>query len=116
MTEPIAAAHVVLTETGEYRLSELNEGQFVSGPIMKRLQIASSDNSAIEKLLLLAPAVHFVGLWSRLGNEDQDEVLPVPPTIHGLPIAPLKPAELFRALCDEANRATGNHLNSPRST
>jgi hypothetical protein len=111
VTEPIAAAHVVLTETGEYRLSELNEGQFVSSPIMKALQIAASEKSVLEKLLLLAPAVYFVGLWARFGNEDQDRVLPIEPTIHGLPIDPLTPAQLLRALCDEANRAAGNHVS-----
>ncbi|MBX9648358.1 MAG: hypothetical protein K2X57_15045 [Xanthobacteraceae bacterium] len=116
-SDPIAAAFAVLTESGEYRLAELNEGQYVSNT-MKGIETASSllqgplkpDGDLVpDMLLLIVPGVYFVGLWARYDGRGQDWVLPIDPTIHGLDREkPLKPAELLANLRKAARRAAGH--------
>lgn len=116
-SDPIAAAFAVLTESGEYRLAELNEGQYVSNT-MKAIATASSllqgslkpdGGDAPEALLLIVPGVYFVGLWARHHDRDQDWILPIDPTVHGLnPEKPVKAAELLDNLRKAARRAVGH--------
>jgi hypothetical protein len=116
-SDPIAAAFAVLTESGEYRLAELNEGQYVSNT-MKGIEIASSllqgplkpdGDRAPDMLLLIVPGVYFVGLWARYDGRGQDWILPIDTTIHGLnPEKPLRPADLLVNLRKAAGRAVGH--------
>jgi len=119
LNEPIAAAYVALTNSGGYRLSELNEGQFVASTMNAFQTLLSGDQAAFreesqspafELLLLTVPAVYFVGLWARFDCEDDDWVLPVHPTTRGLKCSPISPAKLLPILRDEAERSRGNEL------
>ncbi len=105
--KPIAAAHVTRTVQGELRLSELNEGQFVNNT-MEALQIVLSEkeNRSFELLLLVAPAVCFVGWWAQFDDERHDWVLPVTPTIHRLGPDAISPSKLLLALKTEFIQAS----------
>jgi hypothetical protein len=115
-SDPIAAAFAVLTESGEYRLAELNEGRYVSNT-MKGIETASAllrgplkppGDHAPDVLLLFVPGAYFVGLWTRYDGRDRDWILPIDPTVHGLdPEKPVKPAELLGNLRKAARRAAG---------
>src|SRR5262249_39271041 len=117
----IAAAHVMRTDQGELRLSELNEGPFV-GNTMDALQtiLSKSKNKGeaageippFELLLVIAPAVYFVGWWARFDSEGVDWVLPVEPTLRGLDSTPIPSSQLLPALQKEYIRASRYRLSS----
>jgi len=105
--KPIAAAHVLQTDQGELRLSELNEGQFVDNTldalqIVTRTSNKSSGDGPIifpdEILLLVAPALSFVSWWLKYDHEANDLVLPVAPTLNGLKLEPIPSSELIAFL------------------
>jgi hypothetical protein len=111
----IAAAHVMRTDQGELRLSELNEGQFVGGSMDALQTIFSKTENKdegskppeFELLLVVAPALCFVGWWARFENEHDDWVFPVDPTtIRGLGSTLISSSDLIPALQREYIRAS----------
>jgi len=83
--QPIAAAHALVNDSGDYQLGELNEGPFVAGtfeafqkPSVRRAMSKKLDGNPFEEaLLLVAPAIHFAGLWIRFQREQPDFILPL---------------------------------------
>src|SRR6266446_3816375 len=80
----IAAAHAFLTSSGNYRLGELNEGLYIERtlmamqtPFVTEAMSRKIDGSAVELLLLIAPAIGFAGLWVRFEQQDKDFILPL---------------------------------------
>lgn len=70
--QPIAAARALLFESGEYRLTELNEGPFVEGTA-EAFRVARKRLPSFEPLFLNVPALCVAALWmrERKGNEDR---------------------------------------------
>ncbi|MET4455461.1 hypothetical protein [Bradyrhizobium sp. RT3b] len=111
---PIAAAHVMRDVQGEFRLSELNEGQFVAGTLEALKDVFgefggdSKDETRLppfELLLLVAPAVCFVGWWLQFEDQRYDWIVPVSPTFSSIKSKRLAPKELVRALKEEYEHA-----------
>jgi hypothetical protein len=113
--EPIAAAHAVLSESGHYRLSELNEGEFVKGtkaafpyvPAAVQVTPGGSDRKPLEVLLLFVPSVYFAGLWARFQNEEDDVVTPIEPTsrdLHPFVRTSISTAKLLGILSEAAKK------------
>lgn len=83
--EPVAAAHAFLTDRGDYRLGELNEGLYieqtakaVETPFITDAMSRKIDgNTSGELLLLIAPAIGFAGLWVRFKQQEKDFILPL---------------------------------------
>lgn len=111
----IAAAHVARTDRGELRLSELNEGQFVGNTLdaLKTIILEAESEKkdrvrlpSFELLLLVAPAVCFVGWWAQFENKQDDWILPVAPTVRGIEPKRIVPKKLIPALKEEFLRAS----------
>ena len=108
--EPIAAAHALVTDGGNYQLGELNEGPFVTGTFeaMQAPAVRSAMSPKLhgdpfeEALLLVAPAIHFAGLWIRFQREDPDFILPLDQR-HLPRFAEVEPSKLLSTLCQTAS-------------
>jgi hypothetical protein len=107
---PIAAAHAFLTENGDYRLGELNEGPYVAStfeafqsPSVRQAMSPKMDGNPFEEVLLLfAPAIYFAGLWVRFQREDPDFILPLDQSY--LPaFDEVEPRKLLSTLCEAAS-------------
>ncbi|QIO98823.1 hypothetical protein [Bradyrhizobium symbiodeficiens] len=117
---PIAAAHVMRTDRGELRLSELNEGQFVVNTLDALKTIFEAGNESkdelnlpsFELLLLVAPAVCFVGWWAQFEDQHDDWVLPVTPTVRGIEPKRIEPKKLIPLLKEEFFRASHDLVTS----
>lgn len=108
--EPIAAAHALVNDNGDYLLGELNEGPYVTGtfeafqtPSVRKAMSKKFDANPFEEtLLLIAPAICFVGLWVRFQREDPDFIVPLDQRY--LPaFADVEPRKLLSTLFEAAS-------------
>jgi len=105
--EPIAAAHALMNDDGDYLLGELNEGPYVTGtfeafqtPSVRRAMSRKLDGNPFEEaLLLVAPAIYFAGLWIRFQREDPDFILPLDRS-HLPAFVEVEPRKLLSTLCE----------------
>jgi hypothetical protein len=79
----IASTDATLNQKGGFDFGQINEGPFngsMEQAIRKAEQLPAIQRARFEPVVLLVPALYIVALWLQTSDEENDLILPLPPT------------------------------------